>query len=62
VKITISRPRKILVALIRATLLGEFCIDQASRARSLQTNGQTLHSLKSLRWENFRWTGLGQKT
>ena len=37
VKITISRPKEILVALIRATLLGEFCIDQASRARSPRT-------------------------
>ena len=25
-------------------------------------HGQTALSLKSLRWENFRWTGLGQKT
>ena len=33
----ISRPKEILVALIRATLLGEFCIDQANRARSLRT-------------------------
>jgi len=52
VKITITSPKTILVAFIRATLLGEFCIDQASRASSL----------KSLRWGNFRWTGLGQKT
>jgi hypothetical protein len=37
VKITISSPKAILVAFIRATLLGEFCIDQASRARSLRT-------------------------
>jgi hypothetical protein len=36
VKITISSPKAILVAFIRATLLGEFCIDQASRARSLR--------------------------
>ena len=36
-KITISTPKAILVAFIRATLLGEFCIDQASRARSLRT-------------------------
>ena len=32
------------------------------RARSVQTARLTAHSLKSLRWENFRWTGLGQKT
>jgi hypothetical protein len=25
-------------------------------------HGQTASSLKSLRWENFRWTGLGQRT
>jgi hypothetical protein len=37
VRITISSPKAILVAFIRATLLGEFCIDQASRARSLRT-------------------------
>jgi hypothetical protein len=27
-----------------------------------QRHWQTAHSLKSLRWENFRWTGLGQLT
>jgi hypothetical protein len=37
VKITISSPKAILVAFIRATLPGEFCIDQATRARSLRT-------------------------
>jgi hypothetical protein len=37
VKITISSPKETLVAFIRATLLREFCIDQASRARSLRT-------------------------
>ena len=36
-KITISTPKAILVAFIRATLLGEFCLDQASRARWLRT-------------------------
>ena len=25
-------------------------------------HGQSALSLKSLRWEDFRWTGLGQKT
>jgi len=42
-----------LVALINVTILGEVCSKRA---------GQATHSLKSLRWENFRWTGLGQKT
>jgi hypothetical protein len=28
----------------------------------LKKHGQTTLLLKSLRWENFRWTGLGQKT
>jgi hypothetical protein len=37
VRITIGSPKAILVAFIRATLLGEFCIDQATRARSLRT-------------------------
>jgi hypothetical protein len=25
-------------------------------------HGQAVLSLKTLRWENFRWTGLGQRT
>ena len=36
-KITITSPKTILVAFIRATLLGEFYVDQASRARWLWT-------------------------
>jgi hypothetical protein len=39
--------------LIKATLLGESCT---------KPDEQTTHSQKSLRWKNFRWTGLGQKT
>jgi len=35
-------------------------IDLAQDRR--KRHGQTALSLKSLRWENFRWTGLGQKT
>jgi hypothetical protein len=65
VKITINNPKAMLVAVIRAPLLDEFCIDQAGQARMATdewANGRALHSLKSLRWENFRWTGLGQKT
>jgi hypothetical protein len=27
-----------------------------------KSHGQTALSLKNLRWKNFRWTGLGQKT
>jgi hypothetical protein len=50
---TISRPREILAMLIKATLLGESCTNP---------DEQTTHSQKSLRWKNFRWTGLGQKT
>jgi len=60
----------------KATLLGEFCIDPASRPsrvlipRTGSTSVkiaagllvETACSLKSLRWESFRWTGLGQKT
>jgi hypothetical protein len=56
----ISRSRKILAALMTATVLGEF---RASRMEVFQ--GRTigrLGSLKSLRWKNFRWTGLGQRT
>jgi len=37
----------------KGDLFGEVCSKRA---------GQASHSLKSLRWENFRWTGLGQKT
>ena len=37
VKITMSSPKAILAAFIKATLLGEFCLDQASRARWLRT-------------------------
>ena len=37
VKITITSPKTILVAFIRATLLGEFGLDQASQARWLRT-------------------------
>jgi hypothetical protein len=62
VKITITSPKTILVAFIRATLLGEFWLDQAVGQDGYGRNGKTFHSLKSLRWENFRWTGLGQKT
>jgi hypothetical protein len=67
----IRRPKQMLVALIEETLLG------ASSALSVgmfklpavllfpqdryKDIGRLL-SLKSLRWENFRWTGLGQKT
>jgi hypothetical protein len=37
VKITITSPKTILVAFIRATLLGEFCLHQASQPRWLWT-------------------------
>jgi len=37
VKITITSPKTILVAFIRATLLSEFCLHQASQARWLWT-------------------------
>jgi hypothetical protein len=60
VKITINSPKAILVAFIRPTLLGD--INQASRANGYGRTCQSLYSLKNLRWENFRWTGLGQKT
>jgi hypothetical protein len=53
VKSTTSDPKKTLVAFIKVTLLG------GSRAKP---DGHPTHSLKSLSWENFRWTGLGQKT
>ena len=36
-KITITSPKTILVAFMRATLLGEFCLHQASQARWLWT-------------------------
>jgi len=48
---TISRPRKMLALMIE-TFLGESCAKPYG----------TTDSLKSLRWEDFRWTGLGQKT
>jgi hypothetical protein len=35
---TISRPKKMLVAFIKATLLGEFCIDLASRSSRVLTS------------------------
>src|ERR1700722_119946 len=50
---TISRPKEKLIAFMKATLLGESC-PNAIR--------QNTRLLKSLRWANFRWTGLGQKT
>ena len=45
---------------MKATLLGESCNceDRAQAGRMAEAT----HSLKSLRWESFRWTGLGQKT
>ena len=44
------KPRADTVELI------DFAQDRCKRHR------QTAFSLKSLRWENFRWTGLGQRT
>jgi hypothetical protein len=38
---------------MKATILGEFCTSRVDWSAP---------SLKSLRWESFRWTGLGQKT
>lgn len=64
---TISRPREMLVAFIEATLLGEPCFEPYFD-RSLNPRADLAElidfarSLKSLRWQNFRWTGLGQKT
>ena len=73
-KSTISRAQEILVAFITLTLLGEFCTDPASHSSRAdianllgfaqdrcKRHGHTGPSL-NLRWENFRWTGLGQKT
>jgi hypothetical protein len=50
---TISRPRKMLVAFIKRPFV-----------RVLHQTGWADHSLaeKPKVWENFRWTGLGQKT
>jgi hypothetical protein len=62
------RPTKILVAFIKVTLLGEFrivrrrCSNVQRSCSSDKIAAEDLLSLKSLRWENFRWTGLGQKT
>ena len=28
----------------------------------IKTHGYTAPSMRNLRWEDFRWTGLGQKT
>jgi hypothetical protein len=51
---TINKPKEILVAFIKVTLSSRSCT---------RHDGQTAHSLeKALRWENFRWTGLGQRT
>ena len=44
------KPRADTVELI------DFAQDRCKR------HGRPLFSLKSLRWKNFRWTGLGQKT
>ena len=74
---TISRPRQMLVAFIEATLLGEPCgascawptmLGKLCFSRPFKPPADPAEligfacSLKSLRWENFRWTGLGQKT
>jgi hypothetical protein len=71
---TISTLTEILNAFIKATLRGEHSIDPARQAAldiaelidfaqgRYRRHWQTARPLKSLRWENFRWTGLGQKT
>jgi hypothetical protein len=73
---TISRPNEILVAFIRSDPSWQVLhrpspvIQSAVSIADLidvaqgryQRHWQTAHSLKSLRWENFRWTGLGQQT
>jgi hypothetical protein len=51
VKSTISRPKKILVAFIKAKLLG--VLHQTAWADRLLAEKPKV--------ENFRWTGLGQK-
>jgi hypothetical protein len=58
----VSRATQIFVTFIESDpFFGEFCIDLA-RARSLRTKGgRKPRSLKSLRWKNFRRTGLGQR-
>ncbi len=54
VNITISSPKEILVAFMKAPPLGECCTKN-------EWAGD--HSLKKPKvWEYFRWTGLGQKT
>jgi hypothetical protein len=40
VKITITSPKTIMFAFIRATLLGAFCLDQTGQARWLRTRSK----------------------
>jgi hypothetical protein len=49
-----NRPSQSLKAACCLTLI-DFAQDRCER------HAQTAHSLESLRWENFRWTGLGQR-
>ena len=66
----ISKPTNILVAFIKATLLGESrdCRQECHKVRAAVLLAQDRHGKqtavaeKPKRWENFRWTGLGQKT
>ncbi len=44
-------------------MLGKLCFDRPFKPPAdLAELIDFAHSLKSLRWESFRWTGLGQKT
>ena len=51
---TISSPKKILVAFMEATHLGERCTYVECANHSPAEKPKV--------WENFRWTGLGQRT
>lgn len=51
-KSTINNPKEMLIAFTEATFRRESCTKR---------DEQTPHSQRSLRRDNFRWTGLGQK-
>jgi hypothetical protein len=58
-KSEMSKPRKILVAFTGEDII----LASSESAQSVAARSMSLaYSLKCLRWENFRWTGLGQRT
>ena len=72
---TISRPRTVPAVLIKRPFLAssasiqrivqpraDIAVESTLRKVTAESHAQTAHSMKVLRLENFRWTGLGQRT